>query len=155
MLIKIYIGLVYEHLYLVIIFSSLVHHHVRDVKHDSRVSSNRHYCNVFRFSHRLVHNTPCWWCFKSSFFFRCGFVFATRSAHKITQHNYFFSCGIFETHWRVSVHAFCFLDTFTSLHSLLDDTEMYIETLHIYQKEHIGKIYMCTCTRVFYLLSLS
>ena len=25
-------------------------------------------CNVFAFSHGLVHNTPCWWCCKSSFF---------------------------------------------------------------------------------------
>ena len=43
------------------------------------------------------------------------------------------SCGIFETHWRVSVHAFCFLAIFSSLHSFLDDTEMYMGTLHIYR----------------------
>ena len=28
----------------------------------------RHYYNVHTLSHGLVHNTPCWWCCKSSFF---------------------------------------------------------------------------------------
>ena len=51
--------------------------------------------------------------------------------HKKTKDNYFSSYGIFETHWRVSVHVFHLLDSFISLHSFLDDNEMFMETLHI------------------------
>ena len=48
-----------------------------------------------------------------------------------------------------------FLDIFSSLHSLLDDTEMCID-VHIYRiSYYIGKIYMCACIRVLCLLFLS
>ena len=46
---------------------------------------------------------------------------------------FFSSYDIFETNWRLYIHTFRLLDSFTSLHSFLDENEMYMETLHIYR----------------------
>ena len=96
MLIKIYIGLVYEHLYLVIIFSSSIHHHVRD---GSMIHKYLH-CDITL----MCLNFHIDWCIIHPVDGVVKVVFSDMDLylqHGSTQENtknYFSFCGIFETH---------------------------------------------------------
>ena len=103
-------------------------------------------------SHGLVHNTPYYWCCKSSFLW-CGFVLATRSAQNRPQHNYVFLLWHFWnslTHIcprllpsRYFHHSTWFLRRYWDVHG---DTA-YLSDVLAYRK-----IYMCACIWVFCLL---
>ena len=71
---------------------------------------------MFTFSHRLVHNTPCWWCCKSSFFLIWICICNTVSTQYTTTEVFFLLWHFWNSLTRICPR--CFLNTFTSLHSL-------------------------------------
>ena len=71
---------------------------------------------MFTFSHRLVHNTPCWWCCKSSFFLIWICICNTVSTQYTKTEVFFLLWHFWNSLTRICPR--CFLNTFTSLHSL-------------------------------------